>query len=343
MSRIRNYLAILPGKTTGMQRFLETCASHIYKNYLVNFSNICIVFPNRRSGVFFTAYLRKLLQKPVIAPEITTINEIMQSLSPLVVTDRLMLITKLYEVFRNVTGTNESFDDFYFWGEVLLADFDDIDKYMVNARDLFQNIADIKDIERHFDYLSDEQKAMLERFWGSLKNFKQCDHERDFVSLWEKLFSVYTQFKKQLSEKQIGYAGMAMRDGIEKLNMNSNVLTYDKYLFVGLNALNKCEKQLFKWLKESGKAEFYWDYDSWYLGNPVNDAGKFLRENLLKFPAPDDFKPDTEAFIQSKSIEIISVPSAYGQSQVIPDFFENTTKDTTDLQIKPKKIGRAHV
>lgn len=334
MPRIRNYLAILPVKTTGMQRFLETCASHIYKNYSVNFSNICIVFPNRRSGVFFTAYLRKLLQKPVIAPEITTINEIMQLLSPLVVTDRLMLISKLYEVFRNVTGTHESFDDFYFWGEVLLTDFDDIDKYMVNARDLFQNIADIKDIERQFDYLTNEQKAMLERFWGTLKNFEQRNHEHDFVSLWNKLFPVYKQFNEQLARKQIGYAGMAMRDGIEKLDTNINVLTYDKYLFVGLNALNKCEKQLFTWLKKSGKADFFWDYDSWYLGNPINDAGKFLRENLLKFPAPEDFRPDTESLVRPKTIEIISVPSAYGQSQVIPDFFESMTNDSTDLQNK---------
>jgi CRISPR/Cas system-associated exonuclease Cas4 (RecB family) len=330
----RNYLAILPGKTTGMQRFLETCASYIYKNYSVNFSSICIVFPNRRSGVFFTAYLRKLIQKPIIAPEITTINEIMQSLSPLVVTDRLMLITKLYEVFRNVTGTNESFDDFYFWGEVLLADFDDIDKYMVNARDLFQNIADIKEIERHFDYLTEEQKAMLERFWGSLKNFEHCNQERDFVSLWEKLFSVYSQFQKQLSEKQIGYVGMAMRDGIEKLDTNRNVLSYDKYLFVGLNAINKCEKQLFTWLKKSEKAEFFWDYDSWYLENPVNDAGKFLRENLIIFPAPENFKPEIEAFNEAKTIEIVSVPSANGQSQVIPEFFKGMPNDTSDFYNK---------
>ena len=312
-----------------MQRFLESCAKYIYKNYSGNLSDICIVFPNRRAGVFFTAYLQKLLPRPVIAPEITAINDLMQSLSPLVVADRLMLISKLYEVFRKETGTKETFDDFYFWGEVLLADFDDIDKNMVNARDLFQNIADIKDIERHFDYLTDEQKAMLERFWGSLKNFGQHNHERDFVSLWEKLFSVYSRFRKLLSEKQIGYAGMAIRDGVENPDDFSSVLTYDKYLFIGLNALNKCEKQLFTWLKNSGKAAFFWDYDTWYLENPANNAGKFLRENLREFPSPNDFKPGTESFIQPKTIEIVSVPSAYGQSQVIPHFFAQYVNDIT--------------
>lgn len=304
-----------------MQRFLEICAIYIYSNFSDNLSNICIVFPNRRAGVFFTAYLQKLLSKPVIAPEITTINDLMQSLSPLVVTDRLMLISKLYEVFRRETRTKETFDDFYFWGEVLLADFDDIDKYLVNARDLFQNIADVKDIERHFDYLTDEQKEMLERFWGSLRNYEKREHERDFVSLWNKLFSVYSQFKQQLSALQIGYAGMAMRDGIEQLGTIDSALPYNKYLFVGLNALNTCEKQLFSRLKESGKAEFLWDYDTWYLGNQVNDAGKFLRENLRNFPPPNNFDLDTDSFFHPKTIEIVSVPSAFGQSQVIPQFF----------------------
>ncbi len=305
-----------------MQRFLETCANYVFHKYSGDFRDICLVFPNRRAGVFFTAYLQKLLSKPVIGPEITTINELMHSISPLQPADRLLLISVLYDVFKKETGTKDKFDDFYFWGEVLLADFDDIDKYLVNAEHLFQNIAEVKEIESYFDYLTPDQKATIERFWGALKNWEKRDHERSFVSLWSKLHGVYTAFRLQLVEKQIGYSGMIMRDGVENSDKLDSVLSHKRYIFMGLNALNRCEKSLFSRLYTAGRAEFYWDYDSYYLQNQLNDAGKFLRENLQLFPAPDDFPALEESFKRPKQIEIISVPSAAGQSQVIPAFFE---------------------
>lgn len=305
-----------------MHRFLESCASYIYEKHHNDLQNICLVFPNRRSGVFFTAYLQKLLKKPVLGPEITTINELLLSLSDLRVPDHLWLISYMYDIYRKKTGTHESFDDFYFWGEMLLADFDDTDKYMVDARDMFRNLAELKEIEQGFDYLTDAQKKALMQFWGSVKNWEQRSHQKDFLSFWDSLHRVYEEFRLGLTKLGLGYGGMVIRDGVEQLDITSSKLTADKYFIIGLNVLNACEKKVFMWLKEQGRAEFFWDYDLYYHENPINDAGRFLRENVLLFPPPADFSLDNRSFSESKNIEIFSVPSSYGQSQVIPIFFD---------------------
>ena len=304
-----------------MHRFLESCASYIYEKHHNDLQNICLVFPNRRSGVFFTAYLQKLLKKPVLGPEITTINELLLSLSGLRVPDHLWLISYLYDIYRKKTGTHESFDDFYYWGEMLLADFDDTDKYMVDARDMFRNLAELKEIEQGFDYLTDSQKKALMQFWGSVKNWEQRSLQKNFLSFWDSLHNVYEEFRSGLTAMGLGYGGMVIRDGVEQLDITSSKLKADKYFIIGLNVLNACEKKVFMWLKEQGRAEFFWDYDLYYHENPINDAGKFLRENILLFPPPADFSLDNRSFSKSKNIEIFSIPSSYGQSQVIPLFF----------------------
>ena len=127
-----------------------------------------MVFPNRRSGVFFTSYLQNEISGAVLAPKTTTVSELISGYSNLFQGEKLQLISILFDVFRKHTGTTETFDEFYFWGEILLADFNDIDRYLVDAKDIFTNISDIKEIESVFDYLTDEQKAALEHFWGSV-------------------------------------------------------------------------------------------------------------------------------------------------------------------------------
>jgi len=285
---------------------------------------LCVLVPNRRSGLFFTTYLKKHLSHPLIGPCITTISEWMLSLPELYPADRLQLISALYEVYRKQTGTSESFDDFYFWGDVLLSDFDDIDKYLVNASDLFRNLLSLKDIEQQFDYLTDDQKKVILQFWGSLRSWEIFEHERSFVSVWEKLYGIYATFRERIMGKGIGYPGLIMREGIASLTSGKAGLKYGTYAVIGLNALNACEKEAFTFLKQSGKALFLWDYDDYYVSNKANNAGKFLRENLLLFPAPEDFRLETGNFGKDKNMEIVAVPSQTGQSQVIPGCLEKS-------------------
>jgi CRISPR/Cas system-associated exonuclease Cas4 (RecB family) len=297
------------------------------KKHAGELHNICLVFPNRRSGVFFNSYLQNEITVAVIAPETTTIGELISGYSNYFQAERLQLISVLYDVFQKHTQTTETFDEFYFWGEILLADFNDIDRYLVNAKDLFRNIFDIKEIESVFDYLTPEQKEALEHFWGSVAVNEKKEFQQKHLRIWEKLFSVYAEFKEILKEKKMAYAGMADRQVIENMGDGNHNFEFKQYYFIGLNALNTCEKRFFRHLQKEQKAAFLWDFDHFYLDDISNEAGRFMRENLKSFPPPNDFLLNPDLFGKKKNIKLVAVSSNYGQAQQIPIFLKETEND----------------
>ena len=200
-----------------MERFLSQSAKYIFEKHSDELRDICLVFPNRRSGVFFTSYLQKEISSSVLAPETTTIGELISGYSDLFKGEKLQLISILFEVFKRHTQTAETFDEFYFWGEILLADFNDIDRYLVNAKDIFTNISDIKEIESVFDYLSPEQKKALEQFWGSVVMNDKKEFQDKHVEIWEKLYPIYSELKKTIIEKNLAFGGMIDREVVENL------------------------------------------------------------------------------------------------------------------------------
>jgi CRISPR/Cas system-associated exonuclease Cas4 (RecB family) len=307
-----------------MERFLTRCAEYIYKKHQGNLHQTCLVFPNRRAGVFFNSYLQNLITEPVIGPLTTTVNELISGYSSLHQGEKLQLISILYPIFRKHTHTEETFDDFYFWGEVLLSDFNDIDRYLVSAKDLFTNVADLKDIGMGLDYLTPEQKDAIERFWGSLSGGMLNTHQKEFYSVWQTLYKIYSEFRSALLERGMAYGGMIYREVTEEFNVNVPEFEFDKYYIIGLNAINDCEKTFFR--KLGPKAVFLWDYDKYYL-DPKHEAGKFLRMNLVQFPPPDDFFFDTTSFSGKKQIRLVAVSSSYGQAQEIPRFLEEIDSD----------------
>ncbi len=310
-----------------MERFLSQCAKYIFKKHSDELHNICVVFPNRRAGVFFTSYLQNEISGSVLAPETTTIGEIISGYSDLYQGDKLQLVSILYEVFKKHTQTKETFDEFYFWGEILLSDFNDIDRYLVNAKDIFTNISDIKEIDSVFDYLTPEQKEALEQFWGSVAVSGRKEFQEKHLTIWAKLFPVYSEFKKILTEKKLAFGGMIDRQVVEDLPEKDYKFNFKKYYIVGLNALNGCEKKFFTHLQRLRKAEFLWDFDLAYLQDKKNEAGRFLRENTINFPSPKDFTFNNEIFNQKKNIKLVAVSSVHGQSQQIPNFLKETELD----------------
>ena len=232
-----------------MERFLAQCAQYIYQKHSSELRDICLVFPNRRSGAFFTQYLQNNIIHAVIGPQTTTVSELIGSYSDLHKGEKLQLISMLYDVFRKHTKTTESFDEFYFWGEILLADFNDVDRYLVNAKDIFTNISDLKEIESSFDYLSEEQKKALQQFWGSMAVVDKKGFQEKYTSIWDKLYPVYVDFKKLLHDKQLAFPGMVDRLVVDNLEDATIKFPYKKYYIIGLNALNDCEKKFFRHFK----------------------------------------------------------------------------------------------
>ncbi|MDP2338163.1 MAG: PD-(D/E)XK nuclease family protein [Bacteroidota bacterium] len=301
-----------------MNPFLKQVANYLYTNHRSELSEYCLVFPGRRAGVFFTAYLNELIDKPILSPEIITINELISSLTGLQQADQVSLVLKLQEVYSMVTGHQEPLDEFFFWGEILLSDFDDIDKYLLNADDLFTNISDLKELENQFDYLSEEQKRAIDEFWGNLAKVPNSFNKEKFIGIWIKLAAIYHHFHEALKQNNIAYSGMIYREVAEKLNKNLLTgLKAKKYVFIGFNALNNCEEAIFKKLENQQKAMFFWDYDDFYLKDSENEAGRFLRTNLISFPAPKSFIPENQLPASQRKITLVSVPGNITQSQAI--------------------------
>ena len=306
-----------------MKIFLKEIVKKAFEQYNTELYKVSLVFPNKRPGVFAQKYLSEIIDKPNWMPNIYTINELMCNCSDYKQADDLLLISKLYDTYKLITGTKETFDDFYFWGEMLLSDFNDIDKYMVNAKDLFQNLSSVKAIEDNFSYLTESQVEAITHFWSSFDKGKYTNRKDQFIQVWEKLINVYTGFKEQLAKEGIAYEGMIYRDIAEKISENKQIENLpEKLIFIGFNALNKCEEVFFKYFAKSKTAEFYWDYDSYYVENDIHEAGKFVRKNIEQYPASKlEMNFDTLT-ADNKVIKAISVPSEISQTKVCYDILE---------------------
>ena len=303
--------------------FLKEIASILLQPGAYNLPETCVVFPNKRARLYLGKYIGELTDKPVWAPRYLTISELMEKTSGYLYADRLTLMFELFKVYEQVTGTDESFDTFYPYSETLLADFDEIDKYLVNAADLFGNLAGLKSFEGRFSYLTEDQIVLIRRFWNTFDPENISEGQKTFLSLWDILPDLYTGLKCNLQKEHIAYEGMAYRKAVENLYENKDIpgLEHNKYLFVGFNALNTCEEKLFRYLKNQDRAEFFWDYDSWYTSDDIHEAGFFIRKNLRNFPPKVTF--NHEALLNDhKRIHFIPVASNTGQAGALPFIFD---------------------
>jgi len=304
--------------------FLERIARLLYEQSGSDLRDHCLVFPSRRAGLYFLKYYSALLDKPAWTPSIMTIGEFFSSFSSLAVADNEILLFELYKVYRKLNPSAESFDEFYFWGDMLINDFDDVDKYLANAPALFRNVTDFKDIDRQFGDITPEQAEIIKRFWLNFEPDKFSKEKEGFKSIWSVLTNLYTDYRLALRKSGIAYEGMLYRDVAE--NVMSGIMPSIKWKnihFVGFNALNNCELAVMRHLSDTGNARFYWDYDNSYVKNSKhNSAGYFLRKNLEIFgnDMPADWNYDTNLSAPGKDTKwnIIETTSDISQVKLIP-------------------------
>ena len=284
----------------------------------------CFVFPNRRSGTFFKRWLGLSAGRPVFVPNVLTIDELFARIAGVAETkDKARLLDLLYREYvrlmpRPAGAEPESFDQFIYWGDILLSDFDDLDKYLVEVDKLLVNLRDLKQLSTDYDFLTDDQKAAIAAFCGSFDagvKDELSGPRRSFAEIWNILLPLYHSFRESLSGKGLAYAGMIYRSVAESLSDAGTVLPqFDEIVFIGLNALNACEKRLLDHLCREGRADFCWDFAGEMVTDPDNPAGRFLRENVKRYPPREPFAcpardPNTQRF------EVIRVPSAVGQTR----------------------------
>ena len=307
-----------------MESFLKLVAADLYKHTKGNLAHTAVVFPNKRAGLFFNEYLAQESDSPIWSPAYVSISELFRSLSPWEVGDPVKLVCELYKIFRRETQSTETLDDFYFWGEILISDFDDADKNKVDTDKLFSNLQDLRNIMDDYTFIDDEQEEAIRQFFQNFSIERRTALKERFISLWDVLGNIYKGFRESLASQNIAYEGMMYRHVIEHLDVDK--LPYEKYVFVGFNVLNKVEHTLFTQLKDAGKAVFYWDYDEFYMKENrqavTHEAGEFIRRNLRDFPSPlsgELFKN----LSKPKEVHYIASSTENAQARYLPQWIRN--------------------
>ena len=331
-----------------MKPFLRQVVDHYFNP--ADIENSLFIFPNRRSLAFFRKYLSDAVResgidRPMLEPRLLTISDFFSRVSGRSTTDRITLLLKLYDCYSDLNPKAESLDDFVYWGDVLLGDFDDVDKYLIDARQLFRNISDLKAIQDDFSHLTEEQehaiRKLSEHFMqgrGKPSAVGKTDVKENFLMIWNILLPLYDSFRESLDAEGLAYEGMIFRSLADKLDSKSVVDLLDpvfddvsRYVFVGLNALNECEKIVMKRMRDAGIAEFCWDFPGDMIKDRANAASHFMQtmagSNLELFP--NAFEPeDAEG---KPKVNVVAVPSATGQAKLIPDIIAKVPEDQRAL------------
>lgn len=303
-----------------MQAFLEKCAEKIMRDYPEETGNLCVVFPNRRAGLFFKKYLSRQISKPLWLPKVYGIEDFIVEIANVSLTDHLELVFDLYRAHRKIEKDGaQSFEKFLQWAHTLIADFNDIDENLVDAKSLFNELSETKAI----------------KVWN-LGEKPLTEFEQAYIRFFRSLYLYYKELTETLIEKKQAYRGMAYRLAAQAIENGYQDKEVHKYVFFGFNALNKAEEQIITRLIEKERAEIFWDADAYYLlksGSEQNlqEAGKFLNRHFKKkvFRKPewieDNFK------IKPKKIDIISTSGNINQVKVVGNLLQSARQHTEDF------------
>ena len=309
-----------------MKSFLEYVAEDIISKYGIDLSHTVVVFPNKRASLFLNEHLARQARHPIWSPVYITISELFRRLTTLQTADPIKLVCDLHKSFCLKTGSSETLDKFYGWGQLLISDFDDMDKNMADADRVLANLRDIHELD-DISYLTDEQRELLRHFFSNFTEEHDSELKQRFLRLWSHLADIYHDFNDRLLEQGLAYEGALYRQAVNNLCGKSpigseeqqdriaSLFPADRYLFVGFNLLQEVEKKLFSLLQKEGKARFYWDFDHYYLQR--HEAGHFIAQYLKDFPNELDSQDKSiySNFGRKKQVTYISAPTEHIQAR----------------------------
>ncbi len=317
-----------------MKTFLEYVAEDIIRKYGTDLSRTVVVFPNKRASLFLNEALVRLAGRPIWSPAYITISQLFRSQSELTVADPVKLVCDLHRSYVDVTGFDETLDHFYGWGQLLLTDFDDIDKHIAPADKVFANLRDYREFD-DVSYLSQEQRDAIRKFFSNFTDDHNTLLKERFLRLWARMGDIYHNFNRRLADQKLAYEGALYRQVAEQLgkpaSAEGHFEGYDRYLFVGFNMLQNVEQRLFAYLKAEGKARFYWDFDHYYMHA---EACHFISQYLSDFPneLPGGNDDIYRNYQRHKQITYIAAPTEDIQARYISQW----------LQADPRRISDGH-
>ncbi|PIF00735.1 MAG: hypothetical protein CR994_05125 [Maribacter sp.] len=294
-----------------MQSFLEQVLSTIHKDQ-GSFENMVFVLPSKRGGSYLKKGIAKITQNPIFVPVIYSIEEFVSEISGLSTATNTQQLFELYYAYsEQQEEEQDSFPDFSKWGQTLLRDFNEIDRYLVDKTSLFSNLSAIQEIN-HW-YLTAEKTKMVQ----------------DYVNFWNTLDKLYDTFNKRLLDKGIGHQGLVYRKANEKLEDYILEQKHKRHIFIGFNALNTAESTIIQRILQTGNADIFWDLDSYFLKDQIHDAGYFIRNHKKTWPYFEQhaLKGISTSFIQDKKIEVIGVPKNVSQTKYIGSLLKQMALD----------------
>lgn len=325
-----------------MKEFLRQVAEH----WLAagDIENRCFIFPNRRSLAFFRKYLSEAVRdrggKPLRVPALYTVNDFFYKAVGAYPSGKVRLLLTLYGCYGKLNPKAEPLDDFIFWGDILLSDFDDVDKYLVDPGRLFTNVSDLRGIQDSYEYLTEGQRNAIDRFLGHFRSGEKLTVDMSsessgvkagFLQIWNILLPLYRDFNEALDAAGMSYEGKVYRSLAERLDQESvaDVLdvafpNVDGYVFVGLNALNECEKKLMRRMRDARLASFCWDWSEGWISDRRNKSTVFMLDNLSDFPQAFSLEKCSSA---GPEVNVLSVPSSVGQAKQLPAIFERIASE----------------
>ena len=313
--------------------FLEYVAEDIIGKYGTDLSRIAVVFPNKRAALFLNEHLARIAGQPVWSPAYITISDLFRQHTDLKTADPIKLICDIHKSFTKCTGIDETLDHFYGWGQLLLADFDDIDKNMADADSIFCNLKDIHELD-DISYLDDEQKEMLKRFFANFSDDIDSELKKRFLSLWSHFGDIYHDYNRRLTEQGLGYEGAIYRKVASEESLQ---MKYDKYLFVGFNLLQKVERVLFSRLMKEGKAKFYWDFDEYYM--PSTSQNRLPSGGAVVSTAPTNLNTSPSHHLTTnQSHHLNTSPSQHLNIADFPNELDNSNPDIYANMRRPKSV-----
>jgi hypothetical protein len=317
-----------------MEPFLKQIADAVTKENLPYLYSSCYIFPSKRAAKHFTDFLKdKFISEDFILPETLTIQEFITTYSTYIIKDDWYLLLEIYNIQNTLTNTQQPLEKFMPWGNLILKDFDECDKYLIEAEKLFSVLKAHKEIDETFS-ISEETRKYIEQFILTTSTQKKESIYKDaFVKTWSLLGEMYVAFKEKLQQNNFAYEGMAYREVYENLQKATLKLPYSKISFCGFNALSVCEEKIFKTIEQQYETEFWWDTDAHFLNNKLHEAGNFLRDYQQKFYGKNHHWIIDDTLTKNKNIEIIGVSSAIGQTQFVAQHFlkdDNKNKDINE-------------
>jgi hypothetical protein len=308
-----------------MHSFLRNTAASILQEYQ-ELQNLVIVLPNRRAGLFFTQHLGALIEKPTWMPEVKTIEDVFYQYAGQRPSDDLTLIFELYKVYQSLHPEPETFDRFYFWGEMILKDFNDLDQFMADAKKLYLHLSEIKELESDLSFLSNSQIELIRQFWNSFER-QDRSHQEKFLKFWQMLSPLYQAYQASLEVSGLAYSGKLYRKVAQSLEEISK--PEKQFIFIGFNAFTATEEKLIKHFISEFGARIFWDIDGYYLDDANQEAGLFFREYQKDKIFGPTFPKEIPTHIQNRKAKIhtYATPLKTNQANLVGSILEKGGQD----------------